>query len=283
MPDLCHYKMMHSGFFSEVNNAVGAARFAEDRGLLFRPRWVSSRYGKSNQDAWPIYFSYPRPEGVVKATVGKDEPKMRPYRACIAPRYPEQPEAFVRRYGCRVFLREPADRHAAHDTLERYFQWSSCVNDALAEQHELIDQGPSLIGVHCRGPQRLHGGAGYLADALGLGRPPYTAYFQAIERQIGRSDVILLCTDAMCVADIFGSRYGDRLVVSSWYLPDSGEPHLVGAADSWQLGLDVITDAELLSHCRYFIHGNSNLSNYVLCRAPDMPHEDIYHSVYPDG
>ena len=42
-----------------------------------------------------------------------------------------------------------------------------------------------------------------------------------------------------------------------------------------ELGLEVIADAWLLSQCDIFIHGNSNVSNFVLCKSPTLIHSYI--------
>ena len=49
-----------------------------------------------------------------------------------------------------------------------------------------------------------------------------------------------------------------------------------------KLGDDAIVEAYLLSRTQFLVHGNSNLSNFVLCKSPELPSHDVYQRYY-DG
>lgn len=273
-----------SGMFCELNHTVAAAGFAEDHGLAVRPVWRGGLYAPPGEDAWPRFFEQPKvPAGVAIETRNRD-PRFRPYRYA-APRGPRLPAEYAES-ACGTFLLPPNNRKEAGRLIEKYVQPRPAIEQAIRESRGPLADYEHVIGLHLRGPLRLHGGAAYLSDQLGRGRPPYAAYFAHVDRYLDTwpgSTAILLCTDAGCVVREVQSRYGERVIVPSQCLPERGEPHKGDAHGRHELGVDAISDAWLLGGADVLIHGNSNLSNFVLCLSPEMPHADVYQNVYPSA
>jgi hypothetical protein len=49
----------------------------------------------------------------------------------------------------------------------------------------------------------------------------------------------------------------------------------------YKLGEDILVEAYLLAHTDVFIHGNSNVANFVLCKNPDLRAIYAYEGIRP--
>ena len=121
----------------------------------------------------------------------------------------------------------------------------------------------------------------------GVRVPPYRAYFAKLDHLLrgGQYDQILICTDSLSVRERFVARYRKRVVWLDASLTREGEMHARPATHRFskqKLGDDAIVEAYLLSRTQYLLHGNSNLTNFVLCNSPQMPSHDVYQRYY-DG
>lgn len=276
-------RLRQSGMFCELNHTIAAAGYAEDNGLAFRPLWVGGLYSEPGVDAWPVFFEQPDTPGDITLDVRNRDRRFRPYGHYAAPRGGKLP-ADYQESKCSTFLLPPRNRQRASRLIRQYIQPKPAIIKSVQDQHRKMLSGyDTVLGVHLRGPLRLHGGAAYLSDQLGYGRPPYRAYFNKIDLRLKDAEgsaAILLCTDAGCVVDKVRKRYGDRVIAPSQCLPKSGEPHKSDTFDPYTLGVDALKDAWLLSMADALVHGNSNMSNFVLCLNPKMPSHDVYKDVY---
>jgi hypothetical protein len=176
--------------------------------------------------------------------------------------------------------------------IDRHLRPSTRVAARLAEADRELLAGRRTIGLHVRGPGRRSGGISRHILAMqwkwpGVRVPPYRAYFAKLDQllRVGDYDQILICTDSLSVRDRFIERYGKRLVWLDASLTHEGEMH--ARPDTHQfskqkLGDDAIVEAYLLSRTQFLVHGNSNLTNFVLCNSPDLPAHDVYQRYY-DG
>lgn len=93
---------------------------------------------------------------------------------------------------------------------------------------------------------------------------------------------MFLGTDARDVQQTLRKRYGDVVIWSSDYHMDAGETHEAnkGEYSKHRLGVEALVDAWLLAKSDVFIHGCSNMNNFILCVNPTMPHKDVYEGCY---
>jgi len=193
-------------------------------------------------------------------------------------------------WGVQQGMELPADRHRGAAVLTRYIRLRA---DVLAKIDDFANAhftGP-VIGAHIRGPGGVHGGAKEMRDMLDPDSPvPFGCYFQAIDAAlVSRPDAALfVCSDSQWVIDKVQQRYGERMITYPACRSVFGEMHENHPANKgqtfspYQLGLDVLTEAHLLARCDHFVHGLSSVANYILCRAPDMPHTYVYAEVEQD-
>jgi len=137
-----------------------------------------------------------------------------------------------------------------------------------------------VIGLHVRGPGRTHDGTLLLHWRCGYTEfPDYNAYAVRVERHMRDDSVVLLGTDAGCVQDYFRKRWGDRLICAAPAQKHVGEAHHHPEnITPYELGVQALVDAYLLASSSVFVHGCSNMSNFILCMAPEMQNEDIYEA-----
>jgi hypothetical protein len=269
------------GMFANVHQVAEFARFAAADGRDFVMKWPNSPYLDPEHpgDPW-LYFFEPVFEG---ATLGANPQSVRAT-------YPDVPLSTEHLFHPRLLRGErdtmtiPTDRHAGHDVLERFIQPNRTTRAFIEDFAENFFTRP-VIGLHLRGAGRVHGGALEMrAMVQPDGGVPYDLYFDAVDDALETHPdaLVFTCSDSLDVIAQVRRRYGDRMLVYPASRSDFGEmhenhPENEGRVFSpYKLGLDVVVEAHLLAKSAHFVHGNSNVANYVLCRAPDMPSTYVY-------
>ncbi|MAM61641.1 hypothetical protein [Maritimibacter sp. UBA3975] len=274
-----------AGMFGSVNTAVGFAHLAEQDGRKLVATWPDSVYrdkmfGKT--DPWAYYFQ-PLFDGVhwVKGMANarlhypdtvltEDHP--------ICPRY---------RHGLRDALALPKDRHLGGELLKKFVRPKLITRAFFNDFAQAFFNGP-VIGLHLRGPGRLDGGAARLRQLIDPANPvPYEHYFYAVDKALrGKPKAkVFCCSDSLEVIRKCREQWGDRVLVYPASRSEFGEMHdshekNAGKVFSpYKLGIDIIAEAHLLAKCSHFVHGNSNVANYVLCRAPNLENTYVYERV----
>jgi hypothetical protein len=267
--------------FSNVNEAVQGFYRSEKEGWNLLIDWPGSFYADSNfLNAWTQFFVQVEVSDAMKrASV------QLPSRWCyrdniIAPRGRNSRH-----------LAPPADRKLANTIIDRHLRLRPNLLAQIDQATRRLLAGRNVLGLHIRGPGRTHGGVPSYIKSLRarwpeLGAPPYLAYFEAVDRALEqcRYNRILLCTDAAEVRGEVVRRYGTNRV--RWYnsaVIIGGETHLPRHNHGFsrrRLGEDVIIEAYLMSKVDFLVHGNSNVTNFVLCNAPGLQSLDIFRECY---
>ncbi len=265
-----------SGIFSNVNEVIEQARLAENGGYRFFIDWSVSCYRDPDEagDPWEYYFEQSFPD----VTPDPDAPDLPggPQIACtrdniITPRLQDG--------NCNPLLL-PRDRFASARLLHQYVRVKPDIQQQV-EAFRAAHWRDKMIGLHIRGPGRLHGGAGELRAALGAeGAVPFQPFFDQADRILSlMPDAgVFVCSDSQPVIDVVRDRYGDKVVDYPAIRSEFGEMHAGHPENQGQsfppkrLGLDMIIEALLLARCDVFVHGNSNVANFVLSYDPYLMH-----------
>ena len=173
----------------------------------------------------------------------------------------------------------PRDRYAAHRLIRAYLRPKPHVRAGIEDMARQFR--PRMIGLHIRGPGRTDGGVPELRRSFGDGnRVPVERFFEQVEvalRLLPEAGIFACSDSSLVIADIV-SRFGDRVLTWPAIRSEFGEMHAGHAANAgqsfppYQLGLDVLSEAYLLSRTDIFVHGNSNVANFVLSEAPTLIH-----------
>jgi hypothetical protein len=128
----------------------------------------------------------------------------------------------------------------------------------------------------------------------GYDQVPYDWYFNQIDEYLaGGGDSIFVFSDASEVIDVLRQKYGERVHFRAEALMvEGGEGHenlasfgggrsdraISEAAD--RMGRDIIIEAYMMASARKYLHGNSNVANFVRCLNPDLDAYDVFQPIY---
>lgn len=179
------------------------------------------------------------------------------------------------------------------EVIDQYFQLNIRLRGIVNDFYHQELFGTPVIGIHIRGAGGLDGGAGKhrfqyeLEDGI-----PFAPYFERIYCFLKKEPTgkILVCSDSGSVVERMKLEYGNKIVRYDSQLTHFGESHIAcqRARELGEecllnprvMGEDVIVEAWLLSKCDFFVHGNSNISNFIICLNPVLKHQDIYEEFY---
>lgn len=275
-----------AGMFFEINSFLSGLAYADYYGYEVEINWKRCIYSYEKEDGWDLFFKPLRSDKPTIFTTNSRDKRFTPFNyAC--PRGLQLPKYYREKYNCSTFLMPPSNPQKSHIIIMKYIQPNPYVLDEIRRRMNNIDFSKKVIGVHMRSSGRIHGGVPWLLDKLNQGNPPYEEYAKYIDNELDDDAIIILCTDGKDVSQEIKNRYNDRVFVTSQYLPKSFEECKESykknsiQIDKHSIGLDIIADAYILAHCDVFIHGNSNVSNFVQCLNPKLRHYDIYEHLYP--
>lgn len=177
----------------------------------------------------------------------------------------------------------PVDRLLSNRLISKYIKLKPNIAKII-EEYKTCHFSAYVVGLHLRGPGRLDGGTKQLKNKHKLkAGVPFELYFEYVDRQIQihPEAKVFLCSDSEMVINECKSKYGDALMTYESTRSYFGEMHAQNREDNnmysgYKLGEDVIVEAYLLSKTDYLIHGNSNVSNFVLCLNPDLKSSYVY-------
>jgi hypothetical protein len=289
-PDYCNansdkavwkLKLKSAGMFSNVNEVVEQLRLAQNRDYRFVIDWSDSCYYDPSRggNPWEYYFMQCFPEVVAANTCRLPLLLGGTPIACsreniITPRLDDG--------NCNPLLL-PADRDGAHALIERYIRLKPHVQQGIDEFMRRCFR-PRMVGLHIRGPGRTDGGVPELRRRYSdNGDVPLDPFFRHADQSLRLLPEagIFACSDSSRVIEAIVSRYGERVVCWPAIRSEFGEMHASHPANEgitfspYELGLDVLSEAILLSKTDIFVHGNSNVANFVLCFAPLIIHSYV--------
>lgn len=264
--------------FSNVNEVVEQARLAEEGDYQFGIDWRNSCYRdpERQEDPWEYFFEpcFPIPTGfdLADSEVLPGGASVAVTRAnIITPRIKD---------GVLAPLLLPHDRLGAHALVSRYIRLKPHMR-ALIEMTKASLFRSQMIGLHIRGPGRTDGGVSKMRERFGSKHTvPFEPFFTQTDYalKLVPEAGIFACSDSNTVIEAIVARYGGRVVTRPALRSRFGEMHANHAEnnglnfDPYTLGVDVVCDAWLLSQADIFIHGNSNVANFVLCQNPYLIH-----------
>ncbi|MCW6036315.1 nodulation protein NodZ [Spirulina subsalsa FACHB-351] len=271
-----------AGVFAKLNMYIVACKVAKRSGYLPVPYWPSVWHEEEKFDIWDVFFErvghsvddkygLTQEVNIVKLFAKHERDK----QVNPAPQY-------------AGILRVPFDRHECHAIIDEYILLQPWLKEKIQSLYEQHFSSFRVLGVHLRGPGKNnvgHGGVDRLDYLLGVGSPPFSKYFELIDKSLDEYDRIFLGTDAGIVQKKVRERYGDRVLTVASEQYELGEAHAKnrkasGGISFNKLGMEALVDAYLLARCDQFIHGNSHLSNYVMCLSPDLKTENVYEGLY---
>ena len=279
-------RLRNSGMFSVVNEVIQYLYLAESKDYEFFIDWRHSCYlDVSRQgDPWEYYFEpcfkdVSATSGLTLLPVGRSV-------ACsknnvITPRITDG--------NCKPLLM-PYNRNVPNQLISKYLRLKPHIANAI-NQFEDKNFSQQTIGLHLRGLGRDHGGADELrAQGNGSNTIDYERFFAPIDEELMKKPdaKIFVCSDSQAVIDYVNNAYGQRAINYDSTRSAFGEMHAnhpknKGMSFSpYKLGLDIVMEAYLLARTDYFVHGNSNVANFVVSLNAQLRSCYVYENVALD-
>jgi len=270
--------------FSNVNEVVQQLFLAEGSNYQFVIDWSESCYRDETHagDPWEYYFNpcfeiaFDDHETAIGIPGGKEVVCTR--NNIITPRLYDN--------RCDPLLL-PKNRWEANRIINTYLTLSNRVANKIADFRKSHFDA-QIIGLHIRGAGRTHGGVPKLRKKLDLeDGVPFSRYFASVNSalQIYPEAKIFVCSDSEMVIRRVQKQYGGRVITYDSTRSEFGEMHANHSENNgtifppFKLGMDVLAEAYLLSEADFFVHGNSNVVNFVLCNNPTLPHDYVYRRI----
>lgn len=265
------------GMFYIINNVLDMLSIAEIEHFKFNLKLDNSLYQQQGKEGhvWNYYF-----ENLFEIDQFETHPVYNyiQFRKdhLLAPRF---------RNNRMDPLLLPKNRIIANNFIEKYIRLKPHIREKI---EDFINKNDieNAVGLHMRGPGRVHGGMQYILEKLVLKEGvPFQIYFKFVDEFLEQNNKtkIFLCSDSSYVIDECKKIYGDRVLTYDSLRSEYGELHEVDSKKTdfsrYKLGEDIITEAFLLSQTKYFIHGNSNISNFVLCKNPSLKHKYVFSAI----
>ena len=274
------------GMFSNVNEVVHHLYLADRRGYQFVIDWSSSSYADADRpgDPWTYFFE----DVFSENDFGTDDLEVLPHGDLVVLQHDNIITPRASWYNDRMLIL-PTDRQLPHQYIDRHIRLKPEIQQII-DQFEGAYFGGDTIGLHIRGPGRNHGGADKLRSNLTTENGiPYGQYFKFVDKELAvRPHAgILLCSDSLQVLERVKATYGDRVF---WYgasRTQFGEMHERrempenAAHTGYKLGMDILVEAFLLTRTNVFVHGNSNVANFVVCANPGLKNIYVYEGIRP--
>jgi len=271
-----------AGMFSNVNEVVQQLYLAEQGNYQLVIDWSDSCYRDKDRDGnpWCYYFLDCFPGLNLKGQTIQAVPYGVPV-ACaknniITPREIDG--------NCSPLLL-PADRTIPNKYIDKYIHLQPHVKkliDDFIQNHF----SQHMIGLHIRGAGRTDGGVPGIREQYQLKNGiPFDLYFKYVDEQLQRQpdSKIFACSDSDFVISEIENKYGNKLITYNAIRSEFGEMHdhnhpkNVGKTyDNYKLGEDVLVEAYLLAQTDYFVHGNSNIVNFVLSKNVNLESMYVY-------
>jgi hypothetical protein len=274
-------QLRRHGMFSNINEVVQHLHLAEQSGYKLAIDWSDSAYRdpKRSGDPWNYYF--------------KD--CFSGIRPTMPPTFPSSDRSLVRRLDNIIaprvekdgvhFLLIPKDRFLPGRLIDRYI----ALHKPIARRVESFVRSNFegfVVGLHLRGPRRrdrdiLVRRAHFGSD----GGVPFQLYFRFVDEELAQHPGarIFACSDSSLVIDRIVARYGSRVATYDAARSLLGEMHgdrLTRERFSpYRLGEDVLVEAYCLAQTSVFIHGTSNIANFILCKNPKIAHRYVCDDV----
>jgi hypothetical protein len=260
-------KLRPAGMLSNVNEVIHHLHLAELGNYKFKIDWSNSSYKSEDRpgDPWSYYF---------EDCFHLDDIKIAGLPVVDETAYNET--NIVTPYVDDV-LQMPSNRELASSYIKKYIRLKPEIKrrvEAFVAKHN-SDQ---VIGLHIRGPLRTDAGGAIRSKLKMKKGVPFDLYFNPVKERLKQfpEAKVLICSDSQMVIDETCAEFGDRVISYEAIRSEKGEMHirngmmLNATFDPYALGEDMLVECDLLALSSFFVHGYSNVANYVLCKSPNL-------------
>lgn len=182
----------------------------------------------------------------------------------------------------RLLTPQKSERKLLKSVIDKYIRPVKHIKNRIDVLKEKLT-GYYKIGLHIRGGGREDGGTKEDRQAFELNNGiPLKEYSRILDAELiktNKETKVYLATDNEPTIEYFKTKYPfvefvtqDCVRSKGWY----GEEHAKNNCEGQRLFEEVVIDAYVLAYTDVFIHGNSNVSNFVVCVNPEIVNYNIY-------
>ncbi len=148
------------------------------------------------------------------------------------------------------------------ELVSNYFQFKPFLLQMVHDFATIHFNGKKVIGVHYRGTDKK----------LEAPRVPYQRVLNEISKVLTSDDLIFIATDEEKFLSFIQSHFPYQTLSITAKRSENERPiHLGSNGSGYQIGLEAMLDAFLLSRCDLLIRTSSNLSLFSTYLNPDLP------------
>lgn len=263
------------GFGSNINQVINSCALVEKNIIEpFYVIWPKNIY--HNSDIFNKYFSQPFYEND-NVVINKKYKKINRY-VCgfITPRYPNLTD-FV----SSELLLPPNNRNNIKLIIDKYIKIHPKIK-IISDKFINNFKNYHKIGIHCRGNGRFNTNVNNIFTEISKEKElniinKVRDYIKTLDN---KKYIIILFTDNTYSLNYF-KKYFDNIQRYDSIIADNsfGEVHMSGKKNI-KIFEDILIETEIMAEMDYLVHGNSNITNYVLSKNPSLKSYDIYQNLY---
>ena len=267
-------QLRRCGFGSNINQVINSCILVDKK--VIKPFYVIwNNNGYYNSDIFQKYFAQPF-YNFDNIQINEHYNKIgRHVTGYITPRYnvlnDERPS--------KQILLPPDNRMYIKSIIDKYIRIDENIkNKAKVFLNKYSDK--YKIGLHVRGTGRTHGGI----PLMKLEREKEYYYLKNIRNHVKEIDndnyVIIIFTDNNYDLNYFKKNLNNIECYDSIRSQGKRCENHTKKMNNIKVFEDILIETEIMSEMDYLVHGNSNITNYVLCKNPYLKAYDIYNSFY---
>lgn len=260
-------KLRPAGMLSNVNEVIHHLNLAELGNYALKIDWSNSAYKSEDRpgDPWNYFFEDCFDlKNIASSALSLAGETLYDQTNIVTPYVDD-------------VLQLPTNRQAASILINKRLRLKPQIIeriDSFMAQH----RNSQIIGLHIRGPLRTDAGGAIRSKLKMKKGVPFELYFHPVRERLNQfpEAKVLICSDSQMVIDETYTEFGDRVISYDANRSEKGEMHVRNGTmlnakfDPYTLGEDILVESELLAQSSFFVHGYSNVANYVLCKSPNL-------------
>ena len=258
-----------AGFFSNYMYVLAHIQYAVEHG--YKPVIDMENYStlyneegewRGTKNAWEYYFEQPGMESLDKAYNSKNYIVAEQiYHREYMP-YSEKNDSYEIESGKMDVISK---------TLADYIHLKEDISINLESKWDKVSNGQVVLGVHYRGTdKKVEHENHYLS-------PDLERFFFTIDKCLSEHPeitTIFLCTDEYSVIELFEKKYSNVAYNECYRATDGSTTGIHNEINNekghkYQLGVEVLYDAYMLSKCDYLVYSHSNVINAAIIICND--------------
>lgn len=267
------------GMFSNINNIIRHCIYQDKfEKPIFYVKWYNDSYQTNRYNLWEKYFEQPY--------FNKGDKEYNYSNVKQLPKIREELPRYIMPLKNKIIY-EPIDREYIYKIIKKRIKFKKFL---IEKRDNYIKKFKNkyLIGLHIRGSGGTANGTKEYRRKLKLINkipiPEFEFYLNKKINELKEKYIkyeIFLFTDNNFVLNYFKNKYNINYFNSQRSEHHQGEIHLKEYNfNKEKLAEEILFEVLVMSKLNYYIHGLSNISNFVLCNNPKLENINIFNKFF---